>query len=219
MNDQWAAENLKTIRTLMERAAVYRRALAPVMTVTGVLGLAAALGGWKAGITAPRPFVVFWLCVAIVTVGAGGLLIRRQALQQGEHFWSPPMRRVSQALLPGLVAGLMLGVLPVVLWGRDDRSAWGASPASLSQIVLPLSWVMLYGCAVHAAGFFMPRGVRLFGWVLIGMACLGLLISGFVGSEMAAADFGYGVMGSAFGLIHLIYGLYLFATEPRQPAG
>ncbi|MDB6016752.1 MAG: hypothetical protein JWR19_1241, partial [Pedosphaera sp.] len=34
MKSDWAAEHLQTIRTLMERSAIYRRALAPVMTVT-----------------------------------------------------------------------------------------------------------------------------------------------------------------------------------------
>ena len=42
MSAQWAEENLNTIRTLMERASVYRRALAPVAITVGVLGIAAA---------------------------------------------------------------------------------------------------------------------------------------------------------------------------------
>ena len=42
MSAQWAKENLTTIRPLMERASVYRRALAPVAIAVGVLGMAAA---------------------------------------------------------------------------------------------------------------------------------------------------------------------------------
>ncbi len=45
MESDWAAEHLQVIRTLMERSAVYRRALAPVMTAAGVLGTLAAGGG------------------------------------------------------------------------------------------------------------------------------------------------------------------------------
>ena len=37
------SENLKVIRTLMERGAVYRRALAPLMGAVGLTGLAAAV--------------------------------------------------------------------------------------------------------------------------------------------------------------------------------
>ncbi|MCU0770953.1 MAG: hypothetical protein MUE94_04155 [Verrucomicrobia bacterium] len=221
MNDQWAAENLQTIRTLMERAALYRRALAPVMTVTGVIGMGAALAGWKAGIDSPPQFILYWLCVAVVTVAAGGVLIRRQALQQAEPFWSPPMRRVSQALWPGLVAGLVLGFLVALAHGRGwsiGLSAPGVSPGYLSQVGLPLIWVILYGCAVHAAGFFMPRGVRLFGWALIVCGCAGFFLP-VPQTEVGRVDLGYGLMGVAFGLLHTLYGLYLFATEKPRSNG
>ena len=39
MKPKWAEENLQTIRTLMERSAVYRRALAPIMLFAGALGV------------------------------------------------------------------------------------------------------------------------------------------------------------------------------------
>jgi hypothetical protein len=39
MESNWAAEQLQTIRTLMERSAVYRRALAPIMLFAGLTGL------------------------------------------------------------------------------------------------------------------------------------------------------------------------------------
>jgi hypothetical protein len=42
-----AAENLQVIRTLMERSALYRRALAPIMTWCGAWGIIAGLVGWK----------------------------------------------------------------------------------------------------------------------------------------------------------------------------
>ena len=45
MDTSWAAENLQTIRTLMERSALYRRALAPIMTYNGVVGCVAAVIG------------------------------------------------------------------------------------------------------------------------------------------------------------------------------
>lgn len=201
----------------MERAAVYRRALAPVMTVTGVIGLAAALAGWKAQIYSPNPFVVYWVCVAVVAVAAGMLLIRRQALQQGEPFLSSPMRRVSQAMLPGLTAGLALGLIAVLLPSGSpdiDPPTGGSPPAYLGNIGMPLIWVILYGCAFHAAGFFMKRGIRVFGWLVVLCGCAGFLL-GEPHTSQGIADLGYGVMGGVFGLLHLLYGLYLFATEKR----
>ena len=46
MDSNWAEKNLEAIRTLMERSAVYRRALAPIMSFTGVVGLLGAFAGW-----------------------------------------------------------------------------------------------------------------------------------------------------------------------------
>jgi hypothetical protein len=214
MNDQWAAENLQTIRTLMERAAVYRRALAPVMSVTGVIGLGAALTGWKAQIVAPGPFILFWLCVAVVSLTAGLLLIRRQALQQAEPLWSPPTRRVTQAMLPPLLAGLILGVV-AILAGTGENQA--LAPSYYHNVSVPLLWVILYGCAVHAAGFFMQRGIRVFGWLILILGCAGFAL-GRPATDSGLVDMGYGVMGTVFGLLHLVYGIYLFATEKREPS-
>lgn len=212
MNDHWASENLQTIRMLMERSAIYRRALAPVMTVTGAIGMVAALAGWKANISAPGAFILYWLGVAVIALIAGTVLIRRQALQQSEIFWSPPMRRVSQAMFPALFAGLSIGLLAAF----SSRGA-GDAPQYTFNIGVPLAWVILYGCAIHAAGFFMPRGIRLFGWVLVLLGCGGFVV-GQPETSPGRVDLGYAVMGVVFGLFHVVYGLYLFATEKRSPA-
>jgi len=53
-------------------------------------------------IEAARAFCAWWLATAVVAVVAALLLSRRQALKDREPFWSPPTRRVTQALLPPL---------------------------------------------------------------------------------------------------------------------
>ena len=50
MEKNWASDHLHTIRTLMERSALYRRALAPVMIAAGVLGMAGAAVTHLAGL-------------------------------------------------------------------------------------------------------------------------------------------------------------------------
>ena len=79
---------------------------------------------------------------------------------------------------------------------------------------LPLIWVVLYGCAFHAAGFFMPRGMRLFGWAFIIGGC-GLFAVGFP-DWARPLDYAHGVMGFFFGGLHLAYGVYLYFTEQRR---
>ena len=150
--------------------------------------------------------------MALVALGAGVVLIRRQALQQREPFWSPPTRRVSQAMLPPLFAGLIVGVM-AVLAGRGSGD--GGAPNYYSHVGLPLLWVLLYGCAVHAAGFFMQRGIRVFGWLILILACLGFAL-GRPATDTGLVDMGYGIMGGVFGLLHTFYGVYLLATEKRS---
>src|SRR5512139_3107223 len=91
MDANVAANHLQVIRTLMERSALYRRALAPVMGATGLLGLAGAAIGLllQIGIHDPIKFVAYWYGVGVLTVGLALLLVRRQAFRHAEPFWSP----------------------------------------------------------------------------------------------------------------------------------
>ena len=210
MESNWAAEHLQVIRTLMERSALYRRALAPIMILNGVVGLAAAALGWALNIGSPRAFILFWAGVSVVAIAGSFLLVRRQALRESEPFWSPPTRRVTQALLPALAAGLMIGGVMVLRAGSAPDN-----PGRLGGMLwLPLIWAVLYGCAFHAAGFFLPRGMRLFGWAFILGGC-GLFAAGFP-AEVRPLDYAHGVMGFFFGGLHLAYGVYLYFTEQRR---
>ena len=213
MDTNWAAEHLQVIRTLMERSAVYRRALAPIMIINGIVGLAAAAIGWKLEIGAPRAFVLFWTGVSMVAVAGSFLLVRRQALKETEAFWSPPTRRVTQALLPPLTAGFIISLAFVV---TGAGAADGSHGGPLALAWLPLSWVVLYGCAFHAAGFFMPRGMKIFGWAFILGGC-GLFAAGLP-AGMPPADCAQAIMGLFFGGLHLAYGVYLYFTERRGNA-
>ena len=206
VNANWAEENLKTIRNLMEHAALYRRALAPVAITVGVLGLAAAAFAQAVDWTEPNRFAAYWMGVAGVSMLSALLLIRRQALKGGEEFWSPPTRRVAQAMAPMLAVGLGLGVLELL-----------RAPMEGDGIRLAAIWMILYGGALHSAGFFMQRGLRLLGWffVIIGIICLG--ISEFWETSWLVDSQAHWVMGWAFGVNNLAYGLYLkLTTEPLE---
>ena len=206
VNANWAEENLKTIRNLMEHAALYRRALAPVAITVGVLGLAAAAFAQAVDWTEHNRFAAYWMGVAGVSMLSALLLIRRQALKGGEEFWSPPTRRVAQAMAPMLAVGLGLGVLELL-----------RAPMEGDGIRLAAIWMILYGGALHSAGFFMQRGLRLLGWffVIIGIICLG--ISEFWETSWLVDSQAHWVMGWAFGVNNLAYGLYLKLTaEPLE---
>jgi hypothetical protein len=208
MDPQRAAQQLEIIRTLMERAALYRRTLGPIMLLTGGLGCVAAVVGWLAALESPRGFGTFWMLIGFMGLGIAFLAVRRQALRDRESFWSPPTRRVTQALLPALVAGLCAGGLAIWPAWRDPLQMWW----------LPGIWMVLYGCAMHAAGFFMARGIKWFGWVFIlaGCALLAVLTHRSYASGMPALRHAHALMGATFGGMHLLYGIYLHLTEARK---
>jgi hypothetical protein len=203
METNWAAEQLQTIRTLMERSAVYRRALAPIMIFAGVLGIAAAVAGLLFHLDSMPAFASLWLGTAAIVVARAFLFARRQALKDREPFWSPPTRRVTQALLPPLFAGMFLGFIFMFV-----------EPSSAAMMTFV--WLLFYGCALHSAGFFMPRGMKWFGWIFIGLTCaiLGVLVFAPPHVEISANW----LMGFFFGVLHLAYGAYLYLTEKGKNA-
>ncbi|MFB3854736.1 MAG: hypothetical protein ACE148_13025 [Vicinamibacterales bacterium] len=203
MEPSAAAEHLQVIRTLMERSALYRRTLAPIMLYLGAIGSLACLGGLAFEIDTLAGFYAWWLTAAVLGLAGAFLIVRRQAMRDGEPFWSPPTLRVTEAMAPPLAAGLVLSLALPMFDAAPPRG------------LFVLANALFYGCAVHAAGFFMPRGMKLFGWIvillsLVGSAGLAVLEPAFSGSHLA-----HGVMGCVFGLLHLAYGAYLYATERR----
>src|SRR5205807_3895417 len=124
MESNWAAEHLQVIRTLMERSAVYRRALAPVMIYNGCLGLAGGAAGSLLRLNAPQTFVLFWCVVALLALGGSFVLVRKQALRDAEPFWSPPTRRVAQGLAPAMFIGFISALLSLVSPAWDFLQPW-----------------------------------------------------------------------------------------------
>ena len=206
MDTNRAAEHLQVIRTLMERSTLYRRALAPISLLTGVLGLVAAAGGWMFAIKTSRAFVGYWLAVSTVCITGAYLIARQQALKDAEPFWSSPTKRVTSALAPPLFVGLIVGLLSVACPGWDFIQPWA----------LPALWMVLHGCALHSAGFFMTRGIKLVGWIFVLCGCALMFARCFADGPLALRE-AHLVMGAVFGGVHLAYGFYLRFTEKGSP--
>lgn len=205
MDPQQATENLQTIRLLMERAALYRRALAPILLWCGALGIVGAALGVLLPADTMFQFGGLWLGAALLAVAGSFLLARRQAVRDREPFWSAPARRVAQAALPALLCGCVLDVL-LVLSDADE----------LLLLFVVLS-ALFYGCALHAAGFFMVRGVKLFAWLCIAAALILLVAMAAVQPDFETAH-AHLCMGACFGAGNLAYGLYLHFTRRAEPA-
>ena len=204
MNRNWAEENLQTIRTLMERSALYRRALAPIMLLAGALGVAAAAVGILLHVNTFNGFLILWFATAALAIIGAFLIARQQALKEKESFWSPPTRRVTHALLPSLLSGMFWGIFAAFL----------PVPFEMAFLVA-LVWISFYGLALHAAGFFVARGVRWFGWFFVGLAIAIAILLLITKPDSLNAHW---LMGLFFGVFHLAYGAYLYLTEKGKNA-
>lgn len=218
MQSNWAEENLQVIRTIMERAALYRRTLAPLMLATGVIGTAASGIGLLVPIRSPQAFLALWLAAAILALGLSLLIVRRQAITAKEPFSTPASRRVIGALYAPLCAGAFL-TLPVIV-------LLGTGRVAVAETVLPLvmcAWMGFYGCGLNAAGQYSSRGVRLLGWGFIGAGALlvTLHVGGYWLPKLDSRELwgnSHATMGLTFGGFHLVAAGYLYLTESRQSA-
>ncbi len=201
MDANAANEQLQIIRTLMERSALYRRAMAPLMTAAGVTGILGGLAGYFARIGPGWGFVILWSSVAFAALIISLLLVRQQALKDAEPFWSPPTRRVAQAMLPALAAGGIIGPAHLLF-----------HPQGLVANALPELWMFLYGCALCASGFFIARGVKLLGWLFILCAALVIIIP----APTNFPAWPHVEMAAVFGGLHLAAGIYLYYSEKAQ---
>jgi hypothetical protein len=205
MENNWAAEHLQTIRTLMERSALYRRALAPIMTFNGVVGILGGLAGWQLRIGWPRNFILLWAGIAVAALAGSFFLVRRQALKDSEPFWSPPTRRVAHALVPPFAVAAFVSL---ILACRFDN------PGEEISVVAITIWLWFYGCALCAAGFFMPRGIKLLGALFIAAGCA---LAGWLLTQPGVDRVSpHLMMAASFGGFHLAYGIYLYFTEQRK---
>jgi len=220
MEPNWAADNLQVIRTLMERSALYRRAMAPIMLSTGGIGVAGAVTGISMSSPYGKVFVGYWVLICLVAVVVAFVIARRQAVKESEPFWTPPTRRVAMAFAaPFLAAAALTAVLVFAGWEN------GVLDVASSTVTLVAIWLVFYGCGLNSAGFFISRGVKILGWLFI---ICGILLSMVVAAGIRSDPLfllrwnslsnPHLVMGATFGGLHLASGIYLYFTEKRKNA-
>ena len=199
-----AEENLRVIRSLMEKATIYRAISAPGALIGGLLSVglsASALAPLRNG--AVLPFRTAWMAILVSTSLANLWLLRRDAGRRGESFVSPGMKLALRAMLPALLAG---GVCTLVS---------GEGGAALTATL----WVLCYGTSLLTASHFAPKSISLLGRAFF-TAGVGLMISATLvfhwwqGANQTAVA--HGIMGTTFGLFHLVYAACVWPR--RTPA-
>lgn len=215
MNRSEAEDHLRVIRSLMEKATIYRAVSAPTALIGGLLtcvvgGLLA--GPWREQAEDPQWFFLPWIAVLTITGTANVFFIRRDAQRRGDPFFSSGMKMALQALLPTHFVAGFITVLAWVLTSEMHHSR-------LFEI-LPGLWCVLYGLGLLAMSHFAPRSLIWLGWCflmggLLICALYFLVVWSGLLENLTALQMSNLAMVGTFGLFHLGYGL---AAWPRAKA-
>jgi hypothetical protein len=203
-----AEENLRVIRSLMERVTVYRAISAPSALVAGLLSTAAAGAVYYnnevklvLGRTVrPREFAIIWIVVLILAGLANAFFLQREARATNRPFLSSGMRLAFRAIIPHLLIPAAF-----TLW-FFETGYLGARELELVTV-----WVAFYGLSLLSTALFAPRSLTILGWAFL-LTSLSIPVLMKVIDDVTD-DVPDTIMGLSFGLYHLIYAV---ATWPRR---
>lgn len=207
-----ALENLRIIRSLMEKAHIYRAVSAPAALTGGVLALVAsawpvshALSHNGAAVMCENCFLYTWLIILGIASALNVILLAREAARRSQPFVSEGMRMALRAFAPPMLVGGCVGIGLILFLHNLTLAA--------------LLWILCYGLALLGTASFSPRSLIRLGWAFV---IAGLLLFfawalnrdvDMLSSDMAPASL---AMGFTFGLLHVVYALAVFFS--RKPA-
>src|SRR5476651_911007 len=203
-----AVRQLRVIRSLMERATIYRSISAPTALVGGLL----SLGGFATAYYAkhhrhlplsPTEFLIVWLVILALTCFTNVIFLSRGSAQRGESFFSSGMKCALTSLAPAFVSAV---VLTPLLMHRP--------------IQLALLWITLYGIGLLATQHFAPRSLVVLGVAFFLTGC-GLLVTWkhlFMPNPHVepSALVVSGIMAATFGGYHLAYAAAVWALGEER---
>jgi len=208
MTDHSSAEqDLRVIRTLMERAATYRAISAPTALVGGLLSLLSAAFIARPDILLgrtlrSREIAMIWIVVLALTMIVNVFFVSREARNSGRPFVSSGMKLALRAIAPTLIVPAIFTVWFLKL-----------GYLSGSELELVTMWIVFYGLALLSTALFAPRSLALLGWAFL---LTGVSVPVTVETvEGLAADIPNFFMGITFGGYHLIYALFTWPRKER----
>ncbi len=196
-----AAEQLRVIRLVMERATIFRALSGETALIGGAAALAAA---WRSEDRHSWAWASWWLGGLVLVLAFNVFQLLRMRAAHQRPFWSLGLRVALRGVLPSVIAGGFLGLLFVR--SGDERAA-----ACL--------WILHYGLALLAIREFAPRSMVWLGWgfVLFGMVSLASVSSVIHLPPAWIVMFNASrLMAVAFGGFHLIYGALIVTTGRRE---
>ena len=199
-------QDITEIRSMMERSSKFLALSGWEGILAGIYALLGAFVAYKffnfnpdkilytiesgdatAGLT---NVIILAIVVLILALGSAVLFSNKNAGKRGEKLWNPTTRRLLANMSVPLVAG---GLLILVLISKG-----------LIGLVAPCT-LIFYGFALYNASMLTYKAVKILGFVEIG---LGLISAYFV-------EYGLLIWALGFGVVHIIYGIYMHYNYER----
>jgi hypothetical protein len=209
MTDSDSADRqLRVIRSLMERATIYRSISAPTALVGGLLSLGGFATAYYAKHHRHQPlsyneFLVVWLVILALTCLTNTIFLSRGAARRSEFFFSSGMKCALMSVAPAFFSAAVLTLM------------------IHSPIHLALVWVTFYGMGLLATQHFAPRSLVILGLTFFLTGC-GLVATWkhfFMPNppHEPSALVVSGILAATFGGFHLAYAAAVWALgEERE---
>lgn len=175
-----AMDNLRFIRSTMERATAHTAVSGWGLAASGVVGLVAAVAAHAQ--TAPTAWLACWLAAVPAGMAAIGGASLWKARRSGLPATAAPFRKLVLQSFPPMLAGALLTLALV----RADAHA-----------LLPATWLCLYGTAVIAGGSYSVRAVPAMGAAFLALGAAAVV---------APTGWGDALLAVGFGGLHLAFG-------------
>ena len=208
---QEAAEQLRVIRTMMERATIFRALSGEAALLGGAMSLAA---GWMSDGKTGWAWGSVWLSGLAVVMLFAVWQLHRLSEAHERPFWSHGLRVALRGALPSLIAGGFLGMLYLKYGSRD-----AAYPKA--ELFAASFWILHYGLALLAIREFAPKSMT-----CLGVAFLATGIGAFAACTFIQSMNPFlnrlgpsGLMAATFGGFHLLYGAAIVTTTRREGPG
>ncbi len=203
-----AQARMREIQRIMERATLFTllpgtaAVLGGLAVLAGCAATYAMLKGFDlAGILALSSMARAGLCGMWIAIGIGSVLLNialtvRAAATAGFAAIGRPAQVAAFSLTPSIAVAMILTINVFLM----------ASPrAEDVQSIAPI-WMKLYGTGVYTAGLFSIRPPRILGLAFLAMGVVALV---------AFPAYGVAAVALSFGLLHIVFGLYVLQKQRR----
>lgn len=196
-----AAEQLRVIRSMMEKATIFRALSGETALVGGAVSMMVA---WFSEKRHGWPWAAWWIGGLVLVLAFYVFQLLRMKASGSRPFWSSGLRLTLRGIMPSLMAGGFLGLL-FVRGGNDIAAA--------------CMWIVHYGLALLAIREFAPRSMKWLGWAFVAFGVCSLATVTNViplDSQWTMYLNASRLMAMAFGGFHLIYGALIVTIGQRQ---